>query len=151
MESVLYITSNAIRIYAISIFITSFLGRSRLSPGMNRLIYLLYFLISTVGWLYWKSPTLNLFLNTLPLLGITLQYDSGWSKKIFSVIISCAVGMFVDWIAIAAFGDVQVIKSGFVQCNVILICAVLFRRYCKRKETCLFRSKYVWLLIFTSI
>ena len=59
--------------------------------------------------------------------------------------------MFVDWIAIAAFGDVQVIKSGFVQCNVILICAVLFRRYYKRKETCLFRSKYVWLLIFTSI
>ena len=151
MESVLYITSNAIRVYAISIFITSFLGKSRLSPGMNRLIYLLYFLISTVGWLYWKSPTLNLFLNTLPLLGITLQYDSGWSKKIFSVIISCAVGMFVDWIAIAAFGDVQVIKSGFVQCNVILICAVLFRRYYKRKETCLFRSKYVWLLIFTSI
>ena len=94
MESVLYITSNAIRVYAISIFITSFLGKSRLSPGMNRLIYLLYFLISTVGWLYWKSPTLNLFLNTLPLLGITLQYDSGWSKKIFSVIISCAVGMF---------------------------------------------------------
>lgn len=45
MESVLYITSNAIRIYAISIFITSFLGKSRLSPGMNRLIYLLYFLI----------------------------------------------------------------------------------------------------------
>ena len=151
MESVLYITSNAILVYAISIFITSFLGKSRLSPGMNRLIYLLYFLISTVGWLYWKSPTLNLFLNTLPLLGITLQYDSGWSKKIFSVIISCAVGMFVDWIAIAAFGDVQVIKSGFVQCNVILICAVLFRRYYKRKETCLFRSKYVWLLIFTSI
>lgn len=151
MESVLYITSNAIRVYAISIFITSFLGKSRLNPGMNRLIYLLYFLISTVGWLYWKSPTLNLFLNTLPLLGITLQYDSGWSKKIFSVIISCAVGMFVDWIAIAAFGDVHVIKSGFVQCNVILICAVLFRRYYKRKETCLFRSKYVWLLIFTSI
>ena len=49
MESVLYITSNAIRIYAISIFITSFFGKSRLSPGMNRLIYLLYFLISTVG------------------------------------------------------------------------------------------------------
>ena len=86
MGTILYIASNSIRVYAISVFINIFLGKSRLSLLLNRLTYVFYFLISTIGWLYGQSTTLNLILNTLLILLITLQYYSSWSKKIFSVI-----------------------------------------------------------------
>lgn len=151
MSTILYITSNAIRVYAIRVFIHTFLGKSRLSPLLHRLTYVFYFLISTIGWLYGKNPMLNLFLNTLPVLLITFQYDASWPKKIFSVISSCAVGMFIDWIEIAAFGSIVIIESGFMQCIVFLICASLFRHYYKSKEKYSFQSKYLWFLIFISI
>lgn len=134
MGTVIYITSNAIRVYAISVFINIFLGKSRLSLLLNRLTYAFYFLISTIGWLYGKNPMLNLILNTLPILLITFQYYSSWSKKIFSVISSCAVGMFIDWIAVAFFKENDIINSGFIQAIIFLILCSLFRYYYKNQE-----------------
>lgn len=151
MGTILYITSNAIRVYAISVFINIFLGKSRLSLLLNRLTYVSYFLISTIGWLYGKNPMLNLILNTLPILLITFQYYASWSKKIFSVISSCAVGMFIDWMGSAVLGDVEVIKSGFIQAIVFLILCSLFRYYYKNQEEYFFKSKYSWFLILISI
>ena len=151
MGIVLYITSNAIRVYAISVFINIFLGKSRLSLLLNRLTYAFYFLISTIGWLYGKNPMLNLILNTLPILLITFQYYSSWSKKIFAVISSCAVGMFIDWIAVAFFKENDIINSGFIQAIIFLILCSLFRYYYKNQEEYFFKSKYSWFLILISI
>lgn len=151
MDTILYITSNAIRVYAISVFINIFLGKSRLSLLLNRLTYVSYFLISTIGWLYGKNPMLNLILNTLPILLITFQYYSSWSKKIFSVISSCAVGMFIDWIAVAFFKESDIINSGFIQAIIFLILCSLFRYYYKNQVEYFFKSKYSWFLILISI
>ena len=151
MGTILYITSNAIRVYAISVFINIFLGKSRLSLLLNRLTYVSYFLISTIGWLYGKNPMLNLILNTLPILLITFQYYASWSKKIFSVISSCAVGMFIDWIAVAFFKESDIINSGFIQAIIFLILCSLFRYYYKNQEDYSFKSKYSWLLILIAI
>lgn len=151
MGTILYIASNSIRVYAISVFINIFLGKSRLSLLLNRLTYVFYFLISTIGWLYGQSPTLNLILNTLPILLITLQYYSSWSKKIFSVISSCVVGMFIDWIAVAFFKESDIINSGFIQAIIFLILCSLFRYYYKNQEDYSFKSKYSWFLILVSI
>ena len=151
MGTILYIASNSIRVYAISVFINIFLGKSRLSLLLNRLTYVFYFLISTIGWLYGQSTTLNLILNTLPILLITLQYYSSWSKKIFSVISSCAVGMFIDWMGFAVFGNTEIIESGFIQAIIFLILCSLFRYYYKNQEDYSFKSKYSWFLILISI
>mgnify|MGYP001136065210 FL=1 len=151
MGTILYIASNSIRVYAISVFINIFLGKSRLSLLLNRLTYVFYFLISTLGWLYGQSTTLNLILNTLPILLITLQYYSSWSKKIFSVISSCAVGMFIDWMGFAVFGNTEIIESGFIQAIVFLIFCSLFRHYYKSQEEYSFKSRYSWLLILIAI
>lgn len=151
MGTILYIASNSIRVYAISVFINIFLGKSRLSLLLNRLTYVFYFLISTIGWLYGQSTTLNLILNTLPILLITLQYYSSWSKKIFSVISSCAVGMFIDWMGFAVFGNTEIIESGFIQAIVFLIFCSLFRHYYKSQEEYSFKSRYSWLLILIAI
>ena len=137
--------------YAISVFINIFLGKSRLSLLLNRLTYVFYFLISTIGWLYGQSTTLNLILNTLPILLITLQYYSSWSKKIFSVISSCAVGMFIDWMGFAVFGNTEIIESGFIQAIIFLILCSLFRYYYKNQEDYSFKSRYSWLLILIAV
>lgn len=151
MGTILYIASNSIRVYAISVFINIFLGKSRLSLLLNRLTYVFYFLISTIGWLYGQSTTLNLILNTLPILLITLQYYSSWSKKIFSVISSCAVGMFIDWMGFAVFGNTEIIESGFIQAIIFLILCSLFRYYYKNQEDYSFKSRYSWLLILIAV
>ena len=151
MGTILYIASNSIRVYAISVFINIFLGKSRLSLLLNRLTYVFYFLISTIGWLYGQSTTLNLILNTLPILLITLQYYSSWSKKIFSVISSCAVGMFIDWMGFAVFGNTEIIESGFIQAIIFLILCSLFRYYYKNREDYSFKSRYSWLLILIAV
>lgn len=151
MGTILYIASNSIRVYAISVFINIFLGKSRLSLLLNRLTYVFYFLISTIGWLYGQSTTLNLILNTLSILLITLQYYSSWSKKIFSVISSCAVGMFIDWMGFAVFGNTEIIESGFIQAIIFLILCSLFRYYYKNQEDYSFKSRYSWLLILIAV
>lgn len=151
MNTILYITSNAVHVYAIYVFINAFLGRSRLNTFFNRLTYVSYFVIGTFFWMYFQNSTLNLILNTLPIFLITFQYYTSWPKKIFSVISSCAVGMFIDWIGFAVFGETEIIKSGFIQCITFLICASLFRRYYKDKEKYSFKSKYSWFLILISI
>lgn len=151
MGTILYIASNSIRVYAISVFINIFLGKSRLSLLLNRLTYVFYFLISTIGWLYGQSTTLNLILNTLPILLITLQYYSSWSKKIFSVISSCAVGMFIDWMGFVVFGNTEIIESGFIQAIIFLILCSLFRYYYKNQEDYSFKSRYSWLLILIAV
>lgn len=151
MGTILYIASNSIRVYAISVFINIFLGKSRLSLLLNRLTYVFYFLISTIGWLYGQSTTLNLILNTLPILLITLQYYSSWSKKIFSLISSCAVGMFIDWMGFAVFGNTEIIESGFIQAIIFLILCSLFRYYYKNQEDYSFKSRYSWLLILIAV
>lgn len=151
MGTILYIASNSIRVYAISVFINIFLGKSRLSLLLNRLTYVFYFLISTIGWLYGQSTTLNLILNTLPILLITLQYYSSWSKKIFSVISSCAVGMFIDWMGFAVFGNTEIIEGGFIQAIIFLILCSLFRYYYKNQEDYSFKSRYSWLLILIAV
>lgn len=151
MGTILYITSNAIHVYAIYIFIDAFLWRSCLSTFFNRLTYISYFLIGTICWIFTKNQTLNLILNTLPILLITLQYYTSWSKKLLSAVSSCAIGMFIDWLGFAVLGNIVIIESGFIQCIVFLICASLFRRYYKSKEKYSFKSKYSWFLILISI
>ena len=151
MSTILYITSNAIHVYAIYIFIDAFLGRSCLSTFFNHLTYISYFLVGTICWIFTKNQTLNLVLNTLPILLITLQYYTSWSKKLLSAVTSCAIGMFIDWLGFAVLGNIVIIESGFIQCIVFLICASLFRRYYKSKEKYSFKSKYSWFLILISI
>ena len=133
MSTILCIVSNAIRVYTIYVFMNIFLGKSRLNILLNRLTYVSYFFVDTLCWLYAQNSTLNLILNTLPILLITFQYYSSWSKKVFSVISSCAIGMFIDWVAFAIFDDNKIIKSGFIQAVIFLICCSIVLQLSRRK------------------
>mgnify|MGYP000450076059 CR=1 FL=1 len=92
MGTILYITSNAIHVYAIYIFIDAFLGRSCLSTFFKSFnIHLLFFQLAQFGWIFTKKSNFKSdFKTTLPIILITLQYYTSWSKKAsFCDIILC--------------------------------------------------------------
>ncbi|HQM03060.1 MAG TPA: hypothetical protein PLH98_21390, partial [Ruminococcus flavefaciens] len=150
MNVLLYITSNIIHVYAINIFLDSFLGRSKLSGTIKYLTYTAYFIISTVGWLISGEPMLNIALNIISPLLISLQYENYIMKKLFGAVSSCAVCMFTDWAAVTLAGENIISESGLLQGITVLILSSLFRHYICNRSELPFRSKYSWFLIFTA-
>lgn len=143
--------SNIIHVYAIYIFLDSFLGRSRLSNGCKLMTYAAYFFISTAAWLTMWEPMLNLALNIFSPLLISLQYESFITKKMFGAVSSCAVCMFTDWAAVTFAGNNLISESGLLQGISVLILSSLYRHYNCNREEQPFRSKYSWFLVFTAI
>ena len=151
MTDILYLAANALHIYSLYIFIDSFLGRSKINSKIKFLIYFVYYLMGILCWLFVRNMTLNLFINTVPLFLITLQYESSLKKKVFSTISSCAVGMFIDWVTVSIFDEGYLISSGFIQCIILLVFASLFRHYYVDKDLHQFKSRYSWLLTVISV
>ena len=150
MNILLYITSNIIHVYAIYIFLDSFLGVSKLSRNISLLTYAVYFLISTYAWLITGEPLLNIAINIISPLLISLQYENYILKKFFGAVSSCAVCMFTDWAAVTFAGRYVISESGLLQGIAVLILSSLFRHYTCNRSELPFRSKYSWFLIFTA-
>lgn len=151
MGTLLYLTSNAIRIYAISIFINAFLGKSKLSNHLEKITYIAYYILGSICWLLTHNSTLNIIINTIPVFAITLQYSTSWKKRFFATLTSCTLGMFIEWLAFTLLGSNQATETGFVQYLVMLILAVIFKYMYKTKEDNSFKSKYSWFLCLTAI
>lgn len=150
MSIVLYVTSNLIHVYAVYVFIDSFLGRSLLSRKIKILSYGGYFFVGTAVWLITKEPMLNLVLNIAAPILISMQYENFLMKKLFGAISSCAVCMFIDWATIVILGNTVTAQSGLMQGVTVLMASSLFRHFHRNKEELPFRSKYSWFLIFTA-
>lgn len=151
MGTILYLTSNAIRIYAISIFIDAFLGRSRLPNKYKVISYIAYFIVGSMSWIISKNETLNISMNVIPCLLITFQYNVTWKKRIFSTLSFYATEMFIDWLSFIVLNNGTVIKSGFVQCIIVLIIASVFKHIYQIKGDYSYKSMYSWLLILIAI
>lgn len=147
MGTLLYLTSNAIRIYAISIFIDAFLGKSKLSNKFKTLSYIAYYLIGSLSWIITKNEMLNILMNIIPCLLIAIQYSTSWKKRIFSTLSFYATEMFIDWLSFTIFKNGTAITSGFVQCIIVLIFAFIFKHIYVRNEDYSFKSTYSWFLI----
>lgn len=151
MGIILYLTSNAIRIYAICIFIDTFLGKSRLSSKLKTLTYFAYYFLGSFCWLITKNSSLNIIVNITLVIVITMQYCTSWKKRIFSSLTSCTMGMFVEWLAFSLLGYIEPTKTGFVQYNIMLVLAFMFKHIYKRKADYSFKSKYSFFLILIAI
>lgn len=151
LSTILYLTSNAIHVYAIFIFIDVFLGRYTFRIAWKVASYVSYFLLGSLVWLTTKNSSLNILMNTIPLFLVTIPYITSWKKRVFSVVLSCSIGMFIDWIAFALFENAEIIKVGFFQCVVLLICASIFSRFYRNKPSFAFHSSYSWFLVLISI
>lgn len=151
MGIILYLTSNAIRIYAVCIFIDTFLGKSRLNPKLKTLTYFAYYFLGSICWLVTKNSTLNIIVNIASVVVITMQYSTSWKKRIFSSLTSCTIGMFIDWIFYSLVGNAELIKTGFVQDNVVLVLAFMFKHIYTRKTDYSSKSKYSLFLFLIAV
>lgn len=151
METLLYLTSNAIRIYAISIYIDTFLGKSKLTENLKKLTYILYYALGSFCWLFTHNPTLNIIINIVPVFLITIQYSTSWKKRLFATLTSCTMGMFIEWIAFTLLGSNQSTETGFIQYNIMLILSVVFKHIYINKSDYSIKSKYSWFLCLIAV
>ena len=147
MGTLLYLISNVIHIYAVSVFLDAFLGNSRLNHKLKSVMYLVYYIFGSLCWIFIHSSTLNIAFNIFATFFITIQYNTSLKKKVFSVISSQATAMFIEWIAFTLFENSEAVRTGIVQYIIILIVAFLFKRIYVRNEDYSSKSKYSWLLI----
>ena len=150
MSVLLYIISNMIHVYAVYVFIDSFLGKSVLSRPLRVLTYAAYFIIGTSVWLASGEPMFKLILNIAAPMLISLQYEDFLMKKLFGAISSCAVCMLIDKAAVALLKNTVVSETGLIQGITVLLASSLFRHHQRNKNELPFRSQYSWFLIFTA-
>ena len=151
MGTLLYLTSNAIHVYAVSIFLDAFLGESKINQKLKSATYLAYYIIGSLWWIFVHNETFNIFINIIVSFIITMQYNTSLKKRVFSVISSQATAMFIEWIAFALLGYNEAVKNGLVQYIVLLIVAFIFKRVYIRKEDYSSKSKYSLLLVLVAL
>lgn len=64
METSLYLVSNVIRIYAISIFLDSFFGNLKCKRIIKIIAYISYYFIGSLVWIISQNTNINLVINT---------------------------------------------------------------------------------------
>lgn len=143
METSLYLVSNAIHIYAIAVFLDSFLGEVKSRTIYKKAAYIAYYFIGSLVWIISQNTNINLVINTAAIILISILYRATWKKRVFSAIWVCAVGMFIDWIAFSVLGELQFVQSGLLQNISLLIIAFLFHHiYRRNTEYSVFLAHY---------
>ena len=122
METILYLSSNLVHIYAISVFFELILGRNKYNQYIKLISFMTYYLINSFCFLLFSNLIVNLSTNIVPLLIISLQYKKSYGQRTFCVLSSCALGMFVDWLAfsILPLNSVLVV-NGVFQSLILLV------------------------------
>lgn len=130
MEIVLYLTSNLVHVYAVYIFIQTFLGKSRFQHHTEFLTYLAYYILNSIFYLLLDQQIINILMNIVPIFIITFQYEkASLLKRIFAALSACALGMFFDWLMVSISMSTVLIQSSLIQCILYLIFSFLFRKF----------------------
>lgn len=152
METVLYLTSNLVHVYAVYIFIQTFLGKSRFRHHMEFLTYLAYYILNSFSYLLLDQQIINILMNIAPIFIITLQYEkASLLKRIFAALSACALGMFFDWLMVSISMSTVLIQSSLIQCILYLIFSFLFRKFYHPDRNLIARSRYTWFLILIAV
>ena len=83
METSLYLVSNVIRIYAISIFLDSFFGNLKCKRIIKIIAYISYYFIGSLVWIISQNTNINLVINTAAIILISILYRATWKKRVF--------------------------------------------------------------------
>ena len=152
MIILLYLATNVLHIYAVSVFYNTVLGKLNLIKIPVISAYVAYFIINSVSYLLFNNIYLNLATNIIPLLLIPFLYKSSNIRtKFFSGISICAVGMFIDWLAFSVFPTSFLVINNAVQSILFMIFVFIIRNYYYKKIEPMANSKIVWLLMLISL
>lgn len=95
MENILYLCSNAFRIYIMFRFGQLLFGNQRVNKFIIFFFYGLYFALNTLAYFIYESPTVNIITNLVPFFLISFLYNSKLSTKFITVFGVFALAMFI--------------------------------------------------------
>ncbi|MBQ6674493.1 MAG: GHKL domain-containing protein [Ruminococcus sp.] len=153
-ETILYLISNAVHLYAVFMLFKAVLGESRLSPLTEKLTYVAYYAVNCSVYLFTDSSLLNLISNLVPMLIIMLQYRRPLRTMVFLTLALAAVGMMIDWIVSVIAGSSILATSNTLQSIAFLGLAFVFRALFVKDESGIGISTEAFLpilSIFTTI
>ena len=151
MQTVIYLMSNAVHMYAFFILNRSILGNSRHSKRYEIVSYLLYYAFNCSAYLFMNYLIINLLSNIIPMFIIMLQYSKSIKTYCFLTFGTCAVGMLIDWLLFCIMPTSFLLNSNVPQSIAFLAIVFLFRHYFSGKERINVDSSHIIILILVSL
>lgn len=108
MYEVVYCVASAVGTYALSQMMDMLYGKSRTKGYVRLLSFGAYFIASTVLYLAWDIPILNLLFNICSLWALSYQYEADIKKRLFIIILMYGIGITVEaliWIFSGNMGN----------------------------------------------
>lgn len=137
IETVIYLLSNAFRIYIYQKLLRSLFKQCRVNCFLEFIGFFLYYLINSLLYILFQNFTINILTNIFPLLTLTFLYESKISSKIFVSIAFYVVNMMADGIVcIFAFNDKNqiIITCGLATALFTYFIELIFESILKKRE-----------------
>ncbi len=151
MDTTLYLSSNALHVFSMYVFITAIFGKSAFPKIIEISTYCLYYVINAGVYIFMDNMLLNLLSNIFPLFLIMFQYKKGIANNIFMTVLIAAVGMFLDWMCSCIAPNAVLVKSNTIQSIALVSIAFITRYFFKRDEKIIVNSLYIIVLIINSV
>ena len=103
LANVIYCCCNALRVYAVFIFLSLFFRREKGFKIREFLCFFGYFLINSAAHLIWRNPCINLADNLVGLLLLTLLYRARWATRVLAAVVAFTVSMMIETIVTTLF------------------------------------------------
>lgn len=103
LVNIIYCCCNALRVYAIFIFLSLFFRREKGFKMLEFACFAGYFLINSAAYLMWANPLINLADNILLTLLLTFLYKARWGTRVLATIVVFTVSIIVESIVAALF------------------------------------------------
>ncbi|WP_312045709.1 sensor histidine kinase [Anaerotignum sp.] len=153
-NEVIYLISNAFRIFAIKLFLEFFFYNKNLrwQPWTQTAVLFLYFIINSGVYLFARNPVLTIVTNAVLFLVLTLPYRASIGRRLFATCSIFMIGVICEGIvartAILLYGlcpKIEIIT--YVVSNFLLYFIILIMRrfFIEREE--IFLPKLHWLCI----
>lgn len=128
---ILYMAANALRIYTVSRYMKSFFG-AIVKPAVTAgILYLIYYLVNSFGFVLFRKLSINVLSNFLCCFLVTYMYQGGLDRKLLATTLVNAINIGWDSLIGAAFlpTELLLITTGTLTSICVLLTWYAIDRY----------------------
>ncbi len=151
----IFLFTNLFRIFVNARFLSVFLDRKtgKNSRRLHSLTIALCFILTSVGYLFFRDRNVNIVTNIIGLFLITFSFEGNIKTRLLSVCIVYAFNMICDVIVVKSFPDYSIKSSiseflGTMTVLLITICEIFIEKIILIRKKVNFISPYWYLLLF---
>lgn len=147
------LSTNLFRTFLIKKFMSILLPIEIENKRRENYLYMLFFVVTTVGYLIFHSPPVNIIVNLLMIYIVAQIYSGEQKKKILVSILIYGINMICDILSIYSFSDYIIGEryneiAAYVTVLLIYICEFIVERIVIEKRKMEFTSLYWNILVF---